>query len=66
MATGYWIVNHFEGLSRANPLIHLYDAHKGGNHDYGNEDALDQDHLSEQGARKLSARIDSLVHAIID
>jgi len=55
----------FTDLSRANPLIHLYDAHKGGNHDYGNEDATDQDHLSEHGAQKFSARVDSLVNEIL-
>jgi uncharacterized protein (TIGR02171 family) len=66
LTTGNWIVTHFDGLSRTNPLIHLYDAHKGGDHDYGNEDAFDQDHLSEHGAQKFSTRIDSLVHALID
>jgi hypothetical protein len=66
LTTGNWIVNHFMELSQANPMIHLYDAHQGGNHDYGNEDALDQDHLCDHGAQKLSTRVDSLVHAIID
>jgi hypothetical protein len=65
LTTGNWIVKHFTDLSRANPLIHLYDAHKGGNHDYGNEDATDQDHLSEHGAQKFSARVDSLVNEIL-
>jgi uncharacterized protein (TIGR02171 family) len=66
LTTGNWIVNHFVELSQANPLIHMYDAHKGGNHDYGDEDALDQDHLSEHGAQKFSTRVDSLVHILID
>ena len=66
MTTGYWIVNHFVGLSQKNPLIYLFDAHKGGYHDYGDDDATDQDHLSENGAQKFSSRVDSLVHAIID
>ncbi len=66
MTTGYWIVNHFAGLAQKNPMIFLYDAHKGGYHDYGDDDATDQDHLSENGAQKFSTRVDSLVHAIID
>jgi len=37
------------------------DANLDGRHDYGDEDALDGDHLSTIGARKLSKRLDSLI-----
>jgi len=66
LITGNWIINHFIELSRVNHMINVYDANMSGNHDYGDEDALDQDHLCGHGAQKFSTRVDSLVHAIID
>jgi hypothetical protein len=55
----------FIDLSNVNPYFHFYDAHQGGEHDYGDEDAHDMDHLSETGAIKFSKRLDSLLHDIL-
>jgi hypothetical protein len=52
-------------LERQNPFFHFYDAHLFGWHDYHPTEAYDVDHLSEPGARKLTARLDSLVHEIL-
>jgi hypothetical protein len=52
-------------LDSANQFFLLYDAHNDGNHDFGNEDAFYENHLSEQGAIKLTSRVDSIIHALI-
>ncbi|MBD3390492.1 MAG: TIGR02171 family protein [Chitinivibrionales bacterium] len=45
----------------ANDHFHIYDANNDFQHDYGEDDASDFDHLSESGARKLSTRVDSVI-----
>jgi hypothetical protein len=52
-------------LEAANPYVHFYDAHQFGYHDYLPDEAYDADHLSEKGALKLTARLDSLVNQIV-
>lgn len=42
----------------------LMDENKDGNHDYSDEDALNTDHLSLQGASKLTKRLDSLIKSL--
>jgi uncharacterized protein (TIGR02171 family) len=54
-------VQFFRQLEAAHPYFHFYDGNNFGNHDYGDADAHDPDHLSEQGAAKFSRRIDSLI-----
>jgi uncharacterized protein (TIGR02171 family) len=58
---GKALVQFFEQIESTNPYFHFYDGNNFGNHDYGADDAYDQDHLSEQGAAKFSTRIDSLI-----
>ena len=40
------------------------DENKMGDHDYTDEDALDNAHLSKVGAAKLTPRIDSLIRTL--
>jgi uncharacterized protein (TIGR02171 family) len=59
------ILQQMQDIEASNPFFHLYDANMDGNHDYGDEDAQDQDHLCGTGAAKLSVRIDSIIHTIL-
>jgi formylglycine-generating enzyme required for sulfatase activity len=54
------IVAWLQSLEQANPYFHFYDANMYGNHDYADSEALDCNHLSYLGARKMSRRVDSL------
>jgi uncharacterized protein (TIGR02171 family) len=66
-ATGEAIVSQLKALQDSIPgYFHFYDANLEGNHDYADSEAYDCDHLCPAGARKLSMRLDSLVHAILD
>ncbi|HAJ79659.1 MAG TPA: hypothetical protein DCO75_07795 [Fibrobacteres bacterium] len=51
-----WLRN----LESRNSFFHFYDANMDGDHDYTDAEALDCNHLNYLGARKISARIDSL------
>jgi hypothetical protein len=51
-----WLRN----LENRNSFFHFYDANMDGDHDYTDAEALDCNHLNYLGARKISARIDSL------
>jgi uncharacterized protein (TIGR02171 family) len=62
---GEKIIAKLDSLALSNPYCHFYDANLGGNHDYNEGDAYDWDHLSETGAKKMSQRLDSLVHALL-
>jgi hypothetical protein len=48
-----------------NPYFHFYDANRGGDNDFVFGDFYDENHLSGQGAAKLSRRVDSLIHTIV-
>jgi formylglycine-generating enzyme required for sulfatase activity len=50
-----------DSLCGSNPFVHFYDANDNGNHDYTNNEALDCNHLNINGARRFSARIDSVL-----
>jgi formylglycine-generating enzyme required for sulfatase activity len=50
-------------LEARNPYFHFYDANMNGDHDYADSEALDCNHLNFRGARKMGARIDSLLRA---
>lgn len=54
-----WMLAH----ESASAHFHFYDAHQDGAHDYTDQDAMDANHLSPAGARKLGARVDSLLAA---
>ncbi|MGA2507760.1 MAG: hypothetical protein ABSF80_09825 [Chitinispirillaceae bacterium] len=59
------IVQNLQELNSSNPYFHFYDANSGGHHDYDSADAFDENHLSAQGAAKLSLRVDSIIHTIL-
>jgi len=48
-------------LEENNPYFHFYDANAYGEHDYTDDEALDANHLTHAGARKLGSRLDSLL-----
>jgi hypothetical protein len=52
-------------LESTNPYFHFYDANCDGNHDYGDAEAYDPNHLSEFGVTKLSTRLDSIISTIL-
>jgi uncharacterized protein (TIGR02171 family) len=60
--TALQIIDDLRKLEQNNHYFHLYDANLDGNHDYSNADAWDFIHLSYQGAQKITARVDSLIH----
>jgi hypothetical protein len=59
------ILQQLRNIEITNPYFHLYDANFDGNHDYGEEDAMDQTHLCGSGADKLTARLDTLIDSIL-
>jgi uncharacterized protein (TIGR02171 family) len=59
------IIQYLQKLEVSNPFFHLYDANNNGNNDYIYEDFHDENHLSGQGAEKLSGRVDSIIHTIL-
>lgn len=57
-------VAFFDSLAQVYPHFVMMDENMFGLHDYTDEMAYDFDHLSELGARHLSARLDSLIRAL--
>ena len=64
-ATYGQLVQWLDSLSQANSFFHFYDANNGGDHDYADSEAWDTNHLNYLGARKLSARLDSLLKVYV-
>ncbi len=60
--TGREYVAQLKALEQRYPHYHFFDAYQFGNHDYGDEDAANQNHLCPVGAKKLTQRLDSLIH----
>ena len=57
-----WILGKIQAKVATSPLLHYYDANMFSQHDYTNAEAYDLQHLSIEGAQKLSSRIrDSLM-----
>jgi len=54
------ILDRARSWEAANPRVHLYDANRGGDHDYQFEEFVNENHLSYKGLRKLGWRLDSL------
>lgn len=50
-----------DSLAEVYPHFMLMDENNFGDHDYGDEMANDCDHMSAEGAKKLSRRLDSLI-----
>ena len=46
------------------PHFHLFDENKNGYHDYGDDCAMNTDHLSILGASKVTMRLDSLLNTL--
>jgi hypothetical protein len=55
------LIDTIQALGSEFGNFHFYDAYRDGNHDYDSLDFLNESHLSERGARKLSHRLDSLI-----
>lgn len=58
------VIEDLSELSQTYPNFVLMDENKMGEHDYADEEALDASHLSEAGATKLTARVDSLIKTL--
>jgi|WetSurMetagenome_2_1015567.scaffolds.fasta_scaffold00185_22 uncharacterized protein (TIGR02171 family) len=58
---GRMVIQDLQTLADTTDNCWFYDAYREGNHDYTDEDAYDMDHLSSLGARKFSARLDSVL-----
>ena len=58
------VIEDLSNLSQTYPNFVLMDENKMGDHDYTDEDALDNAHLSKVGAAKLTPRIDSLIRTL--
>ncbi|WP_290761208.1 TIGR02171 family protein [Fibrobacter sp. UBA4297] len=58
------ILDSLSKFQKRYPHFHIFDENKGGAHDYPDECALNTDHLSIQGAAKLTKRLDSLLGSL--
>lgn len=58
------VIQRLKEVHEIFPNFILMDENKMGNHDYPDEMALDYDHLCEEGGKKITARIDSLLHTL--
>jgi uncharacterized protein (TIGR02171 family) len=63
--TAHEITQNLRALEASNRFFHLDDANMDGNHDYTSAEAGNENHLVYAGAEKLSTRVDSLIHAIL-
>ena len=52
-------------IGSAEVSLHFYDANFDGRPDFGADRALNQDHRSAAGARKLGNRLDAVVDSIL-
>ncbi len=59
--TARTVIADLRALEKANANVTFYDANDFGNHDYAPAEAYDGDHLGQPGAKKLTARLDSLI-----
>jgi hypothetical protein len=63
--TAHVIIQYLQELDSSNAFFHFYDANMDGNHDYSDDEALDCNHLSAQGAVRMSRRVDSIIHTVL-
>jgi hypothetical protein len=59
------MLGKFIDCAAHNSNVHFYDANNYGNHDYTDDETRDNMHLCTLGAKKLSIRLDSLMHTIV-
>jgi hypothetical protein len=64
--TGHAIISDIKKLDAANDYFDVYDANNDGDHDYGDTDAADFNHLSVYGAAKLTGRIKVKIDSILN
>ena len=58
------LLDSLKGLETEYANFSLMDENKFGDHDYGDDVALDYDHLCHRGAAKISVRLDSLLRTL--
>ncbi|MEK7391038.1 MAG: formylglycine-generating enzyme family protein [Fibrobacterota bacterium] len=58
------IMERAKSWQRDNRFVHVYDANLDGKHDYANDEAANENHLSYRGLIKLGLRLDSLLTSI--
>ncbi len=59
------ILNHIRSLESQNPNFHFYDVNLNGNHDFSDGDANNENHLSGQGASKLTSRLNTVIDSLL-
>ncbi len=59
------LIEEIRALESESQNFTLMDENKFGNHDYGDDMAMDYDHLCYRGAAKISARLDSLLQTLV-
>ena len=57
-------IAYLDSVSKANPYFVLMDENKMGDHDYTDEMAQNRDHLSYEGAKQMTARLDSVINSL--
>lgn len=57
-------IERLDSLDKAEKYFILMDENKMGNHDYSDEMAFDDDHLSSKGAEKMTARLVSILKTL--
>ena len=57
-------IAYLDSLAKSNKYFVFMDENKMGNHDYPDKMANNRDHLSKEGAQKLTARIDSVLKTL--
>ena len=58
------IIRRLDSLAKVNPYFHLMDENKMGKHDYGDDEAMNRDHLCFKGADKLTRRLVALLEKL--
>ena len=58
------VIKEISDLEKVYPNFVLMDENKMGNHDYTDNMANDNSHLSTKGAQKLTRRLDSLIRTL--
>jgi hypothetical protein len=59
------VLQQMHSLETSNLFFHLYNANLDGNHDYGDENAWDFDHLCGTGADKFTLRLTALIDSVL-
>jgi hypothetical protein len=60
------VARHLAQLDSSSTYFHFRDANDDGNHDFGDHEALDANHLNHVGAERFGRRVDSLLREYIE